>query len=531
MDSYLTQYLQDNPNARQYLEQRLSTLCKSFQILPEAGKVVLTRGSALSGLPRCKWEMQVDDVNFHLQQKYHCYFEVDPAKVRTLLQKNPVKCSENLCIYKEQDLAVVVGEHDEVEKLIQSLDAPQVKPQIQRDCGISSMQFTLVEEDFGSQMKVSFPHISISIKGSGALAFEGPETEVEAACAKLQELIKRVRQKRLQLPAPLLSFLTSSGAMQSYKTRFQRSLRSPVMFEVAPDLVLSSLSTEALEEAATALERDVTMETVILDQAELPGMVMLKEVLSQALQQANHEAMKVELSYEQLSKSDVRMQVQIVGYRKEVDRLKDILLDYKLNQTDIHKFLSLPNAAMADHLYQVLELIGIQHGDLKLNITKSPSLGVDFSGPRQLVQEFHRTLTSTLRFLVCREYSLEGPGVRLYFSGEGKNAIDLLERSHKVLIFLSEEERHSVAASSQPTSPISIPNLTMTATTRPTPATSPPVPPVPRKVTPRVRRALHTTPNKIRLEVVMGHLEEQQVSYLFFFLFHFLKVIQSANDY
>ncbi|KAG5261066.1 hypothetical protein AALO_G00299610 [Alosa alosa] len=517
METYLTQYLQDSPKARRDLDQCLSSLCRSFRILPEEGKVVVKRGAAHSGLPQAKWETQVDNVCFQLKQRYRCYFEVDPARVKTL-QENPFMCSENLCTYKElrEDLAVVVGEHDAIEKMIQRLDALQVKPQIHRDCGIPLMQFTLVEEEFGKKIKVSSPHIKITMQGRGRPVFEGPEAEVEAACTTLQELVKKIQQRILQLPAPLLAFLTSSGAMETYQTRFQQSLRSPVMLEVGPDLVLSSLTTEALEEAAAALERDLTVETVVLERAETesPGMVTLKEVLSQALQQANHGTMKVQLSYGKPSKADYRMLVQIVGNRKEVDRLKDILLDHKINQTNIHYSLNLPNAVVADHLHRVLELLGVQHSDLQLIPTKSPSPCLHFAGPRQLVQEFYVTLTSTLQSLVCKEYSMEGPGVLQYFNGEGKNNIALLELSHKVLILLSDEEKQS-GTGSQPTSPISISNLTMMGKTGPTPA---PIPSLPTKVTggssSTAPGGSFLTGKKIKLEVVLGHLEDQQVDVL-----------------
>ncbi|XP_062372730.1 protein mono-ADP-ribosyltransferase PARP14-like [Sardina pilchardus] len=517
MDTYLTQYLQDNPKARRDLDQCLSSLCRSFRILPEEGKLVVKRGAAQSGLPRAKWEMQVDDVCFQLKQRYRCYFEVHPERVKTL-QENPFMRSENLCIYKElgENLAVVVGEHDEIEKMIQRLDALQVKPQVHMDCGITMVKFTLVAEEFVKKIKLSSPQIKITMKGRGVPVFEGSEAEVEAARATLQELVKKIQQRRLQLPAPLLAFLASSGAIQTYQTRFKQSLRSPVMLEVGSDLVLSSLTTEALEEAAATLERDLTVETVVLErvEAESPGMVTLKEVLSQAIQQANHGVMNVQLSYGQPSKADYRMLVQIVGNRKEVDRLKDILLDYKLNQTSIHHFLNLPNAVVADHLHRVLELLGVQHSDLELIATKSPSPGLHFAGPRQLVQDFCEALTSTLQSLVCKEYSVEGPGVLQYFNGEGKNNIVLLELSHKVLILLSDEEKQS-GKGSQPTSPISILNLTMMGKTGSTPAT---IPSFPTKVT-RGSSSTATggslpTGSQIKLDVVLGNLEDQQVDVL-----------------
>ncbi|KAL2079249.1 hypothetical protein ACEWY4_024993 [Coilia grayii] len=520
MDRYLIQYLQDTPNAHWALDQHLSFLCRSFQILPERGVVVVKRGTAQSALSQAQWEAQVDDVGYQIKQKYRCYFEVDAARSRTL-QENPFMCSENLCVYKEgdKDLAVVVGEHDEVERMLQRLESLHVKQQHHRDTdtGISSQQLTLVEQDFAQEMNISFPHIKITRQET--VVFEGPETEVEVACTTLQQLVKKIQQRRLQLPAPLIAFLTSSGAIQTYQSRFQQSLRSPVTLEAGPDLILSSLTSESLEEAAAALERDLTVETVILERAEAesPGMVTLQEALSETVQQANYGALKVQLSYGQPSTAERQSSVQLVGYRKEVDRLKEIVLDYRLNQADIHDSLNLPYALMADHLTRVLELLEVQHSGLSLIPTKSPFPAVHFAGPRQLVQDFRETLTLVLGSLVCTECSLEGPGVTQYFKGEGKNNIALLELSHKVLIFLSDEDKQFGATGSQPSSPISLSNLIMTCNTGPPPAGSPSLSTQLKEVSfptanPTVKSC--PTPNKIKLEVALGHLEEQQVDVL-----------------
>ncbi|XP_042566462.1 protein mono-ADP-ribosyltransferase PARP14 [Clupea harengus] len=296
MDPYLLSYLKESPKAGQDLKQRLAPLCSTFQISEEAEEIIVRRGTAQEALHQEKWEMQLQDVCFQLMQTYRCYYEVDPKRLK-FLQDNLSSCSGNVCIYKEnKELAVVVGEKSEIEKVLQMLEASQIKQQVRKDCRVSEVQFTLVEKEFRREMKASFPHIKTTRQGSRTLVLDGPEAEVEAACTTLQELVKKIRLKRLQLTPPLLAFLTSSGAMQTYQTRFHRSLRSPVMLEVGPDLVLSSLISEALEEAAAALERDLTAETVALERAEVesPEMETLKEDLDRL---GKHLPKRVETSF------------------------------------------------------------------------------------------------------------------------------------------------------------------------------------------------------------------------------------------
>ncbi|XP_062372598.1 protein mono-ADP-ribosyltransferase PARP14-like [Sardina pilchardus] len=353
----------------------------------------------------------------------------------------------------------------------------------------TEMQFTLVEEEFGREIKLSSPHVKLTRQGSGTPVFEGPEAEVEAARTTLQELVKKIRQRSLQLPAPLLAFLASSGALQTYQTRFKQSLRSPVMLEVGPDLVLSSLTTEALEEAAAALERDLTVETVVLEQAETesPEIATLRETLDCALQQSNHSVPRVELSYGTPSQSNPHMPVQVVGYRQDVERLRQVLLNYKLNQADISDFMNLPNSFVVDHLFQVLELLGVQYTGLRMMPIHLPGPGVQFTGPRQMVQEFRKRLASGIGSLITKDFNVEGPGALKYFRGEGMDSIALLESSHKVMVFFSSDQSQVFVSASQSASTISI---TL---------------PVPSLTLPDYSR------NKIHLEVVLGQLENQQV--------------------
>ncbi|RCU35161.1 hypothetical protein DVA76_18285, partial [Acinetobacter baumannii] len=83
--------------------------------------------------------------------------------------------------------------------------------------------------------------------------------------------------------------------------RFQQSLRNPVSIEVGADLVLSSLSSDALDEAEAAVLRDLSVATVQLQGAAAvpPELDRVKEILIKAKDQANCRELKVDVSFVQ----------------------------------------------------------------------------------------------------------------------------------------------------------------------------------------------------------------------------------------
>ncbi|CAK6984891.1 protein mono-ADP-ribosyltransferase PARP14-like, partial [Scomber scombrus] len=190
-------------------------------------------------------------------------------------------------------------------------------------------QFKLIEDEFSREMCAHHPKVQI-LRGVNLIILEGPDEEVQLAETKLEDPIKQLKEKRVQLSAALMIFMTSSGVISKYQTRFQRSLRSPVALEIGSDLVLSSLSSAALVEAETAVLRDLSELTVQLQGsiASSPHLDQVKEILIKATNEANLQELRVEVSFVPDPRAAV-INVQLVGYTEHVNKLKDALQEYQ----------------------------------------------------------------------------------------------------------------------------------------------------------------------------------------------------------
>ncbi|XP_072543497.1 protein mono-ADP-ribosyltransferase PARP14-like [Salminus brasiliensis] len=490
LDPYLLRFLKESKKARADLEERLSSLSSSFMLYPDSEKVEVIRDEMKpeDNIALQKWEANVEDVFVMLQYQYSIHFEVDPEKLR-ILKQNPFLPSEHLGIYREGNLAVIVGENVEIEKF---LDALKLQQQACKECPVSKTNYALVKEQFEQEMKSTFSGTKITQERPDSLVLKGPEEQVQAAGLRLQELVNQIQEKKIQLHHALKTFLSSSGAMQKFQMRFQQSLRCPVLFETrGSDLVLLSLSTGALQEAATAVQRDLCMESVSLEEADSKGIDFLKESLSQALQQANHGSTNVQLIYERETNVDPRIKVQVVGYSTEVRRLKKIIQDYKEDYVTYSDSLLLPLPEMVNNFSELLSLLAVKPVNVSLKATNLPSPCVKLSGPRCKVKDLKKTLDSAIGCLIWEKIKVEGPGVLQFFQGDGLKTQALLQSSLMVLIVLISNAQ-SRAAPTRTAAWTSLPHL-QAAVSSPqgTPADS-----------------------FVALEIVFGGLEVQQADVL-----------------
>ncbi|XP_042073071.1 uncharacterized protein LOC106632728 isoform X2 [Haplochromis burtoni] len=253
LDIFLLYYLRDNLKAFKILKKQLSSVGCTVEFNFEEEKAVV-REDMRKGPGGCsaeKVEQQLAWVFTSLIDTYLCYHVVKPKQVKMVLQDPSFK-TDDIKVYTESGYAVVVGEVDVVKEKIailkKSLPTKKELPLVEK-------LFKLVEEEFNREMFANYPDVKV-VRGSATITLEGPDTDVQSGAAKLDELIKNIKEKRVKFPTALLTFIKTSGAISKYQARFQQSLRNPVFFEVGSDLVLSSLSSDALNEAEAAVMRD-----------------------------------------------------------------------------------------------------------------------------------------------------------------------------------------------------------------------------------------------------------------------------------
>ncbi|XP_034412586.1 protein mono-ADP-ribosyltransferase PARP14-like [Cyclopterus lumpus] len=426
LDIFLLYYLRDNPKVNKAVEKQLSCISCTMKLdFDEEEAVVMGCSEKVPG-GADKWEMQVDQVFIGICESYICYHVMDPKQAK-ILQQDQSFMTDDIKVYKESGYVVVVGPAETVNERISLLDN---SPPTRKELPIGENQFNLVEEEFSREMRAHYPDVKF-LKGLAMLTLEGPDKEVQLGAAKLAELIKKVAKRRLKICTALMNFITSSNVISKYENRFLQSLRHPVSLEAGSDLVLASVSSDALDEAEAAVRRELVVVDVPLQGAAPPD---LKEILNTAKNEENSRELRVDVGFIPGPGGTAASEVRLVGYSENVDKLKNVLLDYQTNQAETQVTVSLPHPELLNSFDAFLNLIGFKRTTVTLKTSPSPSRCVLVSGPRGLVQETQEALNSILASLVSDTLVLDGPGAQRYFRAEGRVSKELVETSGGVLI-------------------------------------------------------------------------------------------------
>ncbi|KAL3046254.1 hypothetical protein OYC64_004293 [Pagothenia borchgrevinki] len=452
LDIFLMYFLRDNPKAYKLLQKQLSCIGCQVQLDFEEEETVVRGdiekgpGGAFGGAEQ--WELQVDRVLINFTERYLCYHVVELKKAKILLQDLSF-VTDDIKVYREGGYPVVVGEteavHEKIAILEKSLPTRKELPIVEK-------LFKLVEEEFSREMFAKYPEVKINI-GSAMVTLEGSDKEVQSGANTLEELKKKVKEKRVKLSTPLMTFIGSSGAVSKYQTRFQQRLRDPVFLEVGSELVMSSLSSDALDEAEATLQRDFDVANVELQGALAapPDLDGLKEILFKAKNEANSREFRVDVSFIPGTGGTPNTKVRLVGYRENVNKLKEVLHDYQINQIGTQEVLNLPNPDLLDCFDKILGMIGMKQNKVTLKASLFPYPCVLVSGPCHLVKEAKQGLISALASLTSHTLVLDGPGALQYFQAEGKVGKELVESSFQVII-KEQQGVHSANVQSKPRS-------------------------------------------------------------------------------
>ncbi|KAK2862989.1 hypothetical protein Q5P01_002522 [Channa striata] len=296
-------------------------------------------------------------------------------------------------------------------------------------------------------MRAHWPEVKMLVSNT-MIILEGPDQDVQSGATKLDELMKKVIVRRLELSTDLITFIKSTDVVSKYQTRFQQSLRNPVTMEVGSDLVLSSLSSSALEEAEAAVLRDLSVATVQLQDAAAvsPNLDSLKRILIEAKNEANSREFRVDVSFIPLITGTTQTEVRIVGYSDNVIKLKDVVQDFQINQLETEEVLNLPHPELFDCFDEFLDLIGIKQTKVTFKTSNFPYPCVIVSGPRCLVQQVQAVLNKSLSSLIFDTLVLDGPGAKQYFQVNGKKDKKQVE-SHCHVLIKEQEQGTSTATS------------------------------------------------------------------------------------
>ncbi|KAM3590808.1 uncharacterized protein V6R79_016936 [Siganus canaliculatus] len=492
LEIFLLYYLRDNLKADKVLRKQLDAINCTVEFNNEEEEAVVRgdidkgSGGGFSSAAE-NWEMQVDRVFISFTERYLCYHAVEP-KLGKMLLEDLSGASDDIKVYTENGYHVVVGEKEVVEEKI---DILQKNMPTCKEVPVVEKHFKLVEEEFSREARANFPEVKIS-RRDGMVTLEGPPMAVQAGVSKLDELIEKIQKKRVPLDSALLSFMRLSGADSKYQTRFQQSLRNPVALEIGTDLLLSSLSIDALDEAEAALQRDLSVARVALQGAEAvpPDLDKLKQIMTTAKNKANSGGYRVDVSFTPGLGGTSDVTLQLVGYTENVNSLKETLHDFQMNQVGTQETLKLPHPDMVDCFDTILNLIGMKQTGVNINASPFPYPCVVLSGPRCEVQKVQASLTATLASLTLDTLILEGPAALQYFQGNGRESTELIENNCHVIIKAQGVNPETIRARSNSN-------------------------PIPRANFNKVRTNISANVvNKPSLEIKIGRLEDEQANVL-----------------
>ncbi|XP_029943877.1 protein mono-ADP-ribosyltransferase PARP14-like isoform X2 [Salarias fasciatus] len=431
LDVFLLRYMTDNPKAFTYLQKQLSSISCEVDLNCEEEKAVVRgdvergSGGAFRGDTE-KWEQQVNQIIVTITEEYDCYHVVEAKQVQVLLQDLSF-VNEDIKVYRESGYPVIVGKAGAVKErvaiLTKSLPIRKEKP-------ITENQLKLIEHEFCHELRAHYPDVQLS-RGKGIIVLEGLEDEVQSGATKLDELIGQIKERNIQFPTPLLNFINLSGAISKYQARF---FRNPVSIEMRPDLVLSSLSADALDEVQEALVKDLTVSTIQLEGAAAvsPHLDKLKDILNQAQSKANRDELRVDVSF--IPGINGAKKVRLVGYSANVLQFKDFIQNYQLNQVMSQDTVNLSNPEFAECFDKILDLTGIKSPNVTFKVSPLPNPCVILSGPHCKVQEAKQALLSALASLTSDTLVLEGSGAQRYYQTTGKDSNELVEHSFRIII-------------------------------------------------------------------------------------------------
>ncbi|XP_036066960.1 uncharacterized protein LOC118598395 [Oryzias melastigma] len=430
IETFLLFYLRDCPQALKFLQKQLDAIHCSLTLDFDSGEAVVKghvekeSGGAFGAIAE-KWEHQVDKIFIDLIEKYTCHHVLEP-KLLKKVQQDLSNVDDDIKVYPQTGYVVVVGETVVVKEKVSVLE--KCLPSTM-ELPITEKHLKLIEEEFRREMQADSPEVKITTR-TNMVILEGTDEKVKSGAAKLDELVKKIKVKRVQLSPCLSAFMKTSNALSKYEARFQQIFRSPVSLEVDSDLHMSSLSSVSLEEAEATLRRDIVVISV-----QLQGAATIPPELRAILNKARDEVNSVGLQVEVIFIPGVNeTTVQLVGYSPEVTKLKELLHDYQLNQAPTEEMIKLPDPELVECFDEMLNRLGVNITSVTLQTSHVPYPCVILSGPRGQVKDVHKNLQPVLANLTVDSLVLNGPGALRYFQGVGKVSKDLVETSHKVII-------------------------------------------------------------------------------------------------
>lgn len=443
LDPYLLRYLKDCPQAEKELNKELSALGCCAKLHPEEGKVSVrsvVQPSASEQVPH--WEDEVDNLFKRVDKQYCCHFEVDPPKITIFLQScNACPTADGVKVYSELGMAVVVGEHSQVNARLKHMMDSHVKvrgsslsEKHSRTRRLGEAKRRLLWKEIECSLQRAFPGVKVTQGEAGQLVLEGSAEEILKAGELIADIESLVLERTVVDMSPHLLDLLRKAYGGPGNLRDLLGCGDQVELELkSTDLWLFSQSADKINQTLKQLQdKFKEVKIHVPNCSEVPS--ELRGELKSKVKEMNQTGCRVQV----LFGSDGV--VHLLGHTKEVEELNEVVSQFILDQASVEGSVVLPFPELGQNLAELLQQHGFDHAGVTLHPSYTSSTAVVvLEGPSNRVTQVRNRLGPFLDSLRHVKVSIDMPGAVRYFrSPSGRDVLLKAGRDHKCLIQLEE---------------------------------------------------------------------------------------------
>ncbi|KAM6960401.1 LOW QUALITY PROTEIN: protein mono-ADP-ribosyltransferase PARP14-like [Tautogolabrus adspersus] len=371
LDTPLLHYLKEHPQAWKELEKELTSVSCSAQLYPEEGRVLVTslaQPGVEGGVKN--WKAEV----YRVFDDYLCHYEVEPAKVKALLQTcSSPQTTDEVKVYSEDGMAVVVGKGSQVNAMLMDLEEKSSVSEKQTSIiQLGKAKLVLLWKEIENRLGQDFPDVKVTQGDEGQIVLEGTVEEVVKAGDLISNMEKLVLEISDMSPH-FLAFLRKTYGGPGLLCELL-GVGDKVEVELRDaELCFFALSTDKLDDTETKLTEIFKVVDIDISNCS----VALPE-LWEKLQCETNEMNQIQCRAQAVFGSDDK--VCLLGHTKEVELLSEVVEQFVLDHSKVQSVVHLPYPVLAQDLPDLLQL----HKVDSLGVTIHPL--TTFSGPAVVLE-------------------------------------------------------------------------------------------------------------------------------------------------
>lgn len=408
---------------------------------PEEDTVLVRRLAQLSAAAGgvSNWKSEVDK----LFDSYTSHYELDSHKIKALLlSRSSQQSADEVKVYSEIGVAVVVGKRSQVKARLTDLESTSMKHR-RSSSGeskstvyrIGEAKLSLLWKDIERSLGRNLPDVKATQADEGKLLLEGSVEDILKAREVITEKEKLVFKKTISDKTPhFLSFLKQVYGSPRMLCDVL-GVGDKVEVELQ-DTVLRffSLSADKLDESEKTMEKK--FKEVKYD---VPNCSVVPPELREKLKSKTNEMNRKECRVKVVFGADNT--VGLLGHTKEVDELSDAVTEFILDQSSIEGKVLLPFPELVQLLPELLQLHNFDLSGVTFSpLTASSKPTVVLEGSANKVTEVRNRLGPFLDSIVQDNVTLDLAGAARFFdSHSGKQSLLQVAHAYKCLIQLEEQ--------------------------------------------------------------------------------------------